>query len=302
MGEADRAQEYKKPKKRFSLGQENNALVFLVSANAVVFLLLLFLQVAFSFSENNGFDQSVLSQISIPSNFTTFSEKPWTIFTFMFADTLSNLFRLLSNMLWLWAFGYVLQQMAGNDKIIPVYIYGGIVGGLAFMISSHIVAGPVNMLGANSSVIAVATATTTLNPRFRFFRNIRGGVAIWVLLAIYLIIDLIGVAGNFASYSISHLAAASAGCIFIILYRKGIDGSVWMNKAYFNFIKLFEPAKNKNSQTYFYNTKGKPPFTKTPNISQERIDEILDKINQYGTHFLTQEELDYLKKASEENE
>ncbi|MBS1497488.1 MAG: rhomboid family intramembrane serine protease, partial [Bacteroidetes bacterium] len=43
------------------------------------------------------------------------------------------------------------------------------------------------------------------------------------------------------------------------------------------------------------------PFTKSTNITQQRIDEILDKINQKGYHFLTDEEKQVLKKASEDD-
>jgi len=36
-------------------------------------------------------------------------------------------------------------------------------------------------------------------------------------------------------------------------------------------------------------------------VTQQRIDEILDKINQKGYHFLTDEEKELLKRASEED-
>lgn len=55
----------------------------------------------------------------------------------MFSDTGSGLMRILSNMIWLWAFGYILQDMAGNDKIIPIYIYGGLAGGIVFITANY---------------------------------------------------------------------------------------------------------------------------------------------------------------------
>jgi hypothetical protein len=42
------------------------------------------------------------------------------------------------------------------------------------------------------------------------------------------------------------------------------------------------------------------PFTKTPNLTQQRIDEILDKIGQKGYHALSEEEKELLKRAGEE--
>lgn len=311
MGELDRAGEYKRKKPNLTLGQENNALMALFTLNAIFFILLFLLQISFSFSQAQNFYESEIVQwFKLPAELTTLSERPWTLLTYMFSDTGANIWRALSNMMWLWAFGYVLQQMAGNDKIIPIYLYGGIFGGIVFIASYHLIPSInpgisyASLMGANAATVAVASATTTLNPRFRFFQQIRGGVAIWILLAIYLIIDLIGIAGMNAAYSLSHIGGAIAGFGFIYFYRKGYDGSVWINSLYFKMMTAFNPKKptKKNiKNTNFYNPGKVVPFTKKPVISQERVDEILDKINQYGAHFLTQEEVDYLKKASEEN-
>jgi hypothetical protein len=47
---------------------------------------------------------------------------------------------------------------------------------------------------------------------------------------------------------------------------------------------------------------GTQPYKKIPNITQKRIDEILDKINQQGYRFLTSEEKEILKRAAEEED
>ena len=57
--------------------------------------------------------------------------------TYMFSDTGYNLIRIISNMLWLWAFGFILQEMTGNDKLIPIYIYGGVFGGIVFIAANY---------------------------------------------------------------------------------------------------------------------------------------------------------------------
>jgi hypothetical protein len=45
-----------------------------------------------------------------------------------------------------------------------------------------------------------------------------------------------------------------------------------------------------------------PPYTKTAtNVTQQRIDDILDKINQKGYNSLTQEEKDILSRASKDD-
>ena len=314
MGEADRYGEFKKPKRRgLLLGQENNALVALFAINIAVFLILTFINLGFVISDkqSNGFNAFVLQWFTLPSGLVELSEKPWTLFTYSFSE-FGDIIRLISNMIWLWAFGYLLQQMAGNDKIIPVYIYGGVVGGLFYIAMHYIMPGLrpqiglSSLLGANTGVLAVALATTTLAPDHRFFTFIRNGIPIWVLMGIYILIDFAGIASAGAAISISHLGAVLAGYLFVVFLRKGKDGSKWMNNFYSWIINLFnpykKPSKDKVKETVFYNTDGRKPFKKTSIVTQQRVDEILDKINQRGYHFLTEEEKEILKKAAEKDE
>lgn len=77
-----------------------------------------------------------------------------------------------------------------------------------------------------------------------------------------------------------------------------------MNEVYAWFINLFNPDKNaapKQSvkDKIFYNTGGRKPYLKKPVVTQQRIDQILDKINQKGFEHLTEEEKNILKKARE---
>ena len=51
----------------------------------------------------------------------------------------------------------------------------------------------------------------------------------------------------------------------------------------------------------FYKSDGRKPYHKTSNVTQQRVDEILDKINQKGYHFLTDEEKNILKRAAGED-
>lgn len=316
MGESDRYLEYKNSpkKKRFTLGQENNALVALFALNIIFFLILLTLQVGYFFYDKTPelFHRDVIDWFALPAGLIKLSERPWTVIVFMFSDTGGNIMRILSNMIWLWSFGYILQQLAGNDKIIPVFIYGGLMGGLFYITTYHLIPSlntatdSASLLGSNASVMAVATATTTLSPDYRIFRHIRNGFPLWVLLIIYLFIDFAGVASMNAAVSLSHLGGALAGFLFIVLLRKGYDGSNWMNSCYHWAVNLFTPSKPVSGKSIkekiFYNNGDRAPFTKKSTVTQSRIDELLDKINAKGYHFLTEEEKEFLKKASEENQ
>ena len=312
MGEAERFIEYKDlKKKRFTLGQDNNALMALVALNVIFFLLLLLLQVVYNFYQQTpeSYNTSVVEWFELPASLSRFMERPWTLLTYMFSDTSAGLMRIFSNMLWLWAFGSLMQQIAGNDTLIPVYIYGGVLGALFFIGAHQFIPelhqniGKASLVGANAAILALATATTFLSPNHRFFTHIRKGVPVWVLLIIYFLIDFGGIANMNSAVILSHLGGILAGFLFAVFLKKGKDGSIWMNTFYHWITTVFSPTKKENvslRNKMFYNTGNRAPFTKSALINQKRIDEILDKINAEGYDHLTEEEKQILKKASED--
>ena len=310
MGESDRFIDYKIKKQRFTLGQPDNALMWLFVLNVIFFLVLATIKVAVSVNDNSDavFYSQVVNWFYLPADVFKLGSRPWTVLTYMFSDV--EVFRAISNMLWLWAFGGILQNLTGNKKLIPVYLYGGFTGAVFFIAANYLIPtnkaiiDSANLLGSNTGVIAVAVAATIIAPNYRFFRNIRGGIPVWVLTIVYIAIDLAGVAVQPAAQPIAHIGGAVAGFLFVMLLKNGMDGSTWMNNLYSWFINLFNPNKNKKrnsvKEKVFYNTGSRSPYKKTSNVTEQRVDEILDKINQKGYNYLTKEEKDILKRASEE--
>lgn len=310
MGESDRYIDYKIKRQRFTLGQPDNALVWLFAFNVIFFLVLLFIKVAIEANDNSSavFYSRVLPWFQLPASVSTFAGRPWTFFTFMFSEV--EILRGVSNMLWLWAFGSILQNLSGNKKLVPVYLYGGFAAALFYIAASYLL--PTNkvnnyssaLLGANASIMAIAAAATMIAPGYRIFRHINGGIPLWILTMVYFTIDLVSVADKPAATAIAHIAGAGAGFLFVALLQKKIDGSVWMNNLYNWFMNLFEPnkhkARNSVKEKVFYNTGNRSPYKKTANVTEQRINEILDKINQKGINQLTKEERDILKRAGEE--
>lgn len=310
MGESDRYTDYRLKKTKFTLGQPDNALMWLFVINVSFFLILLTIKVAINVNDRSNavFNTQVVNWFQLPAGLPALSQRPWTVISYMFSDI--DLMRALSNMLWLWAFGSVLQNLTGNKKLIPVYLYGGFAGAVCFMVAVYLI--PANraiidslgLLGANASVLAVAIAATMIAPNYRIFKHIRGGIPIWILTVIYVAIDLAGVAQNAAVFPIAHIGGAFTGFLFVKMLKNNMDGSEWMNIFYGWFINLFNPDKKKSKNSFkekiFYNTGSKSPFNKTSIVTEQRVDEILDKINQKGYDHLTKEEKDILKRASED--
>jgi membrane associated rhomboid family serine protease len=305
----------KEYKQRLSLAQRHNALIVLISMNLILFVILAFIKaVYFMQYEDNAtaaslYHTRILSLFTLPADLSTLASRPWTIGTYMF--THETVWHLLGNMLWLWVFGYILQDLTGNRKIFPVFIYGALAGGLAFILAYNFFPAlrpelPYqSMLGASAGAMAIAAAVTTLAPGYRIFPMLNGGIPVWVLTVIYLIIDLATISkrDNTGGH-ISHLAGALTGFLFIVSFRRGYDWGGWMNGLYEWFNNLFNPDRPKKGREIkkelFYKS-DKKPFNRKPNVTQQRIDEILDKISQHGYESLSDEEKELLRKAAKDS-
>jgi membrane associated rhomboid family serine protease len=300
-------------RKRMNLGQDGNALVHLIIINAVLFVILKFVFVIYLLADlqKEAYYNNVFRWFVFPADVEKLAIRPWTLLTYMFSD--DRVFRFVSNMFWLWSFGYILQDITGNRKLAPIYIYGGITGALIYLLSYHILPKlqvhiPTSVLsGANPAIMAVAIATTTVSPDYRIFPMINGGIPLWVLTLVFILINFSSISYGDSGLYLANLGAAGMGFLFIYQVRKGNDWSLWMNQFFDWCNDLFNPNKKKKTKStprdeFFYNVSGTQPFKKIPNITQKRIDDILDKINQQGYRFLTDEEKDILKRAAEEED
>jgi membrane associated rhomboid family serine protease len=301
----------KKYRPKITPGLSSHSLTLLIAICLVMFVGLAFLKAVWYFryprEEALGyFNHDILSLFVLPAQGEQILRRPWTLVTHMFVH--DNFWKIFTNMLWLWCFGFIMQHRKGIDKIVPVFIYGSWGGAIAFIgvynfLPSLQAQLPfAGMLGASAGVMALAVSATLLTPGLRLFPMIGGGIPLWVLTAFYIISDLASISFSDSGYLAAHLAGALTGFLFIFFLRRGYDGGKWMNRFFTWVNNLFnpdKPGKGKNIKEELFYKSPQAPFTKTPNLTQQRVDEILDKINQQGYDQLTEEEKDLLKKASE---
>ncbi len=309
MGESDRYLEKKITK--ITLGDDANALMALIAINAMIFICFGMVQVIYQMSGSNMtvFQYEVLRWAILPAKLSTLAYEPWTVFTYMFVHT--GVIITIVNLLWLWAFGSILQNVAGNRVIFPLYIYGGLAGAILFIGASyafpqlHAQIEYLSIGGASASVLAIAAAVTTIVPKYRIFPMLNGGIPLWIVTFIYALICLASNTGHLAD--IFALAGGGLlGYLYMYNYQRGRDWGAWMSSFYSWFINLFEPEKKRPvvsnpRNTLFYKTGNRTPFEKQPVITQEKVDNILDKINKEGIDHLTDEEKSILNKAAEED-
>jgi len=254
------------------------------------------------------FQKQILDWLILPASFDKLASRPWTLITYMF--THDGIFPLVGTTLWLWGFGYILQDLAGNNKLVPIYLYGGIAGGLFFLLAAHTFPvlraniATMQFVSGGASIMAIAVATTTVSPSYRIFPMLNGGIPLWVLTFVFVIIDYATIAGTNGATAIGHLGGGIIGFFFIHQVRRGHDWGGWM-VSFMNWADdLFNPekkhAEQSQKQKLFYKAV-KKPFVKKAVITQQKVDELLDKINQKGYHLLTDEEKEFLKKTSEQD-
>jgi membrane associated rhomboid family serine protease len=299
---------------RLSIGQDGNALTMLIAINLVVFVFLAFVKVVYYFSNGTAGSESFLNNffywLTLPADLDKFISRPWTLVTHMFVHDMNQVWHILGNMIWLWAFGYILQDLTGNRQVIPVFLYGAMAGALGYMLAYNLVT-PLKehialsqAYGASAGIMAIAVGATTLAPNYRIFTMLNGGIPIWVVTVLYMIIDLATIPESNPGGHIAHICGGLMGFLYMTMLRRGMDWGNWMNNFYDWLSNLFDPEKPKKgksikSQLFYKATVS--PYKKTPTVTQQRIDEILDKISQKGYQSLTEDEKEILKRASQED-
>lgn len=295
-------------RKKILLGQDGNSLVLLIILNVIVFIFLSFIKIIYitNNSTEGVFQAQVLNLMTVPGPPQVFAARPWTLLSYMLVH--NGIWELITSMLWLWGFGRIFQDLTGNKKLIPVYLYGALAGSVFFLLSVNLIPAlrenvnsAVPLSGAGPALMAIAIATTTLAPGYRIFPMIN--IPLWALTAVFVILRI----GTVGPGNFGHIAALAAGgligFVFIWQLQKGNDLGQWMSD-FVNWIDdLFNPKKKHvqdiPSKQLFYKSNQKP-FKKTPHVTQQRIDDLLDKIHNKGYNALSEEEKEFLKKASHE--
>lgn len=283
----------------------NNSHVQLILINVAVFVAL---AVTMVFCKWFGFDTfftSVHNQFSLPSTFAEFITRPWTLVTYFFTHDLRGIMHILFNMLALYWFGKLLVTYLGSDKVIAVYVLGGLAGGLIYLMVYNLIpnppqflAGYAELVGASASVFAIMVAAATLLPDYTFFLLFFGPVKIKWIAGIYIFLSILGSVGQNAGGEIAHLGGALIGFVYVKQLQVGVNWGGWITGSLSWIQGLFRPSP-KVKVTYRKDSQTKRPHSATPSsVSQQEIDAILDKISEGGYESLSKDEREKLFKAS----
>ena len=286
-------------------------LLKIVYINIAVFLILrIGAVIAFFAGVNNIQYSHWLNWIECPSSPSLLAQQPWAIVTYMFAQF--DVLHILFNMLWLYGFGRLFLEFNSQKQLLALYIYGGILGALIFILGYTFLPAFAShtgwLIGSSASAIAIVIATAILNPEYKVGLLLIGQISLKWVAIITLAIFFLGLSGENSGGHMAHFGGAFAGALYGIMLRRGVDITRPFNKALDSIANMFYAIKEFKLPKF--NKKKKPKATKwdknsnktqqrsttsSNNVSatpedQVQLDIILDKIKKSGYTALTAEE------------
>jgi membrane associated rhomboid family serine protease len=281
--------------------REGTNLIKLIYINIGVFILITLTAIIGFLVKDPFISEKALNLFSVPSLFSSFILRPWTIITYMFVH--QDIWHILFNMLWLYWFGGIFLEYLDQRKLVAVYLLGGISGALVYMISFNIFpafAGVVSesvAIGASASVMAIVIAVAAYVPNYTVNLFLFGQVKIkYLALGIFILTSVMDFSVN-SGGKLAHIGGAFFGYFYTLGIRQGHDIGSGINRIIDSIATLFKPRKKikvthrKPANEYEYN--------KTKVEHQAKINIILDKISKGGYDSLTREEKDILFRESQ---
>lgn len=311
----------------------DNGHIQLVLINVSVFVLyhvihvFLWMIEGFELAEAGLLSSWLERTLALPASFSQLLYQPWSIISYFFFH--QGFFHILSNMLMLYWFGMILTEFIGSKKLIHLYVLGGIVAGLFYMIAYNVFPSfrpYVNvalLLGASGAVYAVIVGAATLVPNYTVRLFLIGNVKIIYIAGAAILLSFIEIKGSNPGGNIAHLSGALMGFVYIKQLQAGNDLGRPVG-AFLTWVSnLFSKIGRRGSMNISYKSKGGTTTTsrRTASVSssrttrgsrqqassqtnddfptQEEIDRILDKISVSGYESLTKGEKQRLFSASQ---
>jgi len=281
--------------------REGTNLIKLIYINIGVFILITLVAIIGFLIKDPLISEKALNLFSVPSLFSTFILRPWTIITYMFLH--QDIWHILFNMLWLYWFGGIFLEYLDQRKLVAVYLLGGISGALVYMISFNIFpafSGVVTesvAIGASASVMAIVIAIAAYVPNYTVNLLLLGRVKIkYLALGIFILTSVMDFSVN-SGGKLAHIGGAFFGYFYILGIRQGRDIGKGINRILDFMVTVFKPRSKikvthrKPADEYEYN--------RTKAEHQAKINTILDKISKGGYDSLTKEEKDTLFRESQ---
>ncbi len=242
---------------------------------------------------------------------------PWVLLSYGFLH--EGFWHIIFNMLVFYWFGRIVGDLIGNQRVLPIYLWGVFVGGITFWLTALVWPsnglGQTYMLGASAGVMATVLAAAVTAPEYAVRLPLLGEVRIKYIALFMVLLDILafgsaGVTNQGGHFA--HLGGAFMGYFFVVQLRNGNDMAEPVNRVFEGirgfFLGIGKDKKKRPKPTLAYKAKGKSKAEKVAvaeaakaTDQQQRLDAILEKIKASGIDSLSAEERDFLSIASRNN-
>jgi membrane associated rhomboid family serine protease len=231
-----------------------------------------------------------------------FPQKFWTILTYGWIH--NGFWEMFSNMIWLYAFGSIVQMLVGYKEVIPLFVYSLIMGGI-FYETSQLIPGEafsVSLLhfGAQAGLVGLAVAALTITPGYRVYLGDRFSIPLVIIACIFFVLMVMNTGLQLPNIFLL-AGGAVTGFSYIKFLQNGYKPGVWVYNIFDSLNRSVTPDEHSLKQKRKRNRVLDSMHDTRQNANQKRIDDILDKINQKGYNSLTKEEKEILLKAGKED-
>lgn len=204
---------------------------------------------------------------------------------------------ILFNMWGLWLFGGMIAPHLNGKKMLILYLAGVIFGNLLFVLFNLNTIGVVTLAGASGAVCAVMAAAATLEPDRRLvmifmpFTPIKTSTMVLCYTAMEVIFEVFG--NNKGVAHLAHLGGFIAGYItMLICFGRRLPWDPF--RALFRRTGKPRQYRAQNQPPPPESDTRKDPGTR---VTQKELDELLDKMSNYGINSLSEYELERLRRA-----
>ena len=153
---------------------------WLIFANAIIFVLVL----------ATGLPEPYTS---LPADPAQALRHPWTPVSYMLVHY--SFWHLLMNMLWLWLFGRVLENVWPERRVVRLYLLGGLAGAIFYIMASLWLSHAGYLCGASAAVVAVMTAAGLRCPNMEVRLMLIGTVRLKWIVAAGVLLLFVGAGG-----------------------------------------------------------------------------------------------------------
>ena len=273
----------------------------LIYINIALWVIVRLIFVGYKLSGSDG--SQILGWLALPASFELFVSRPWTILTYMFLHF--EVLHILFNILWLYWFGKIFLEYHSQQKLLSLYLIGGLSGGIAYMLAYNLIPVfrqsilEVQLLGASASVIAIVIAIAVYVPNHLIHLVFIGPIKIKWIAFVSVVLYVINLSGDNAGGNFAHIGGALWGWIYMSQLIAGRNITGRFDRMTDTIFSWFRPRRKLKIK--YNSTKPDYDYNRNKLSQQDEINHVLDKIGKSGYDSLTFDEREILFKMGKKN-